>query len=106
MILDKGPATQINQALGATAGKNGVFDFRSCKTALAGPNIDITLEGVTYTIPPSIYVATNGNNRCFSGISGSGGSQAIFGDTWIKAVYTIFDKTNSQVGFAKSINVK
>lgn len=108
MILDKVPATQINQALGAIPGDAGIFDFSSCKAALSGPNIEFTIGGVTYSIPPSIYVMNNGG-QCFSGIASSDGpadSFAILGDTWIKAVYTIFDKANSQVGFAKSINVK
>lgn len=106
MLLDVAPAKAINRAIGAIAVGDGTFRFSSCNTALAGPSVNFFLAGTTYAIPASIYVLNNGG-KCSSGFAGVPGVKlAILGDVWIKAVYTIFDKTNSQVGFAKSINVK
>lgn len=102
MTLEEAPATAINSALGATKVLKGTFTFPSCEIAFAAPDVEITLSDTKYVIPASVYVRKV-KDECISGISA--GDVPLLGDIWIMAVYTIFDKTNSQIGFAKSINV-
>ncbi|KAJ3306948.1 hypothetical protein HDV03_003273 [Kappamyces sp. JEL0829] len=110
-------ATAINAAIGATyVSKYGWFKI-GCGSALTGPDIVFTLGGMPFAIPPAIYVINVGTDStgaayCISGItSGADGSStssslAIFGDTFLRTVYSIYDKSTSppRVGFAKAVH--
>jgi len=73
------------------------------------PDVNFVIGTNTYAIPSSIYVLQEtsilGNTVCEAGISASSGSNWIFGDTFIRAWYAIFDHDQKRVGFAQSINV-
>lgn len=106
MILDSGPASAINQAIGAVRASSGLYQFPSCVAAVNAPPVNFLLAGATYSIPASIYVITS-KGICFSGFVGYAKlGTAILGDVWFKSVYTIFDKSLLQIGFAQSINIK
>jgi len=63
------------------------------------PNLIISFSKVTLTIPPQSYVI-NQNGVCSLGIAASSFSLWIFGDVLIRNYFTVFDKQNTQVGFA------
>ncbi|KAJ3186842.1 hypothetical protein HK101_009553 [Irineochytrium annulatum] len=100
IILDTTPANAINSAIGADSQGN-----IACSVASSGPTVTFTINGVNYGIPPSVYVINDGG-QCFSGFT-SGASDAgvvILGDVFIRAFYTIFDKANGRLGFAKAVH--
>jgi hypothetical protein len=41
-------------------------------------------------------------NYCYSGIAGGGNDMGIFGDTFLRAYYSIYDSANARVGFAQA----
>jgi hypothetical protein len=71
-------------------------------------DIIFTIGSDSYAIPSSIYVLREqnifGQTVCEAGLSGSSGSEWIWGDTFIRAWYSIFDHGGLKVGFARSIN--
>jgi hypothetical protein len=110
MIFDTEVATEINSQINATfdAGK-GLFTFPDCATALAGPDLLLTMQGREFGIPASIYVlGGSGDNpnptSCFSGIAGGAKDKAILGDSFLRAYYSVYDKDGRSVGLAKSID--
>jgi len=64
------------------------------------PNISFSLEGVSFSIPPSIYIFNDNQNNCNLGIDVTSFSLWILGDTFIRNFYTLFDRGNNQIGFA------
>ncbi|KAJ3094066.1 hypothetical protein HDU97_008537 [Phlyctochytrium planicorne] len=102
VILDTAAADAINKGIGANAydSSQGIYPI-SCSAS--GPNVSFKIGSATYTLPPSAYIIGDGQGGCFSGItqgaSGLGGV-AIFGDIFLRRYYSIYDKTNSRVGFA------
>ncbi|KAJ3203813.1 hypothetical protein HDU82_006284, partial [Entophlyctis luteolus] len=102
-------ANSLNSAIGATySSSEGVYVI-ACSKATTGPTIKFTLNKVVITIPPSIYVL-NESGTCFSGITRIGtvtstsGPAYIFGDTFLRAAYTVFDVANSKLGFAQAVH--
>ncbi|KAJ3097605.1 Vacuolar protease A [Phlyctochytrium planicorne] len=102
IILDTAAANNINKAIGASAynATEGVYRINCAST---GPDVTFKIGSGTFSLPPSAYIIGDGEGGCFSGItqgaSGLGGV-AIFGDIFLRRYYSIYDKTNSRVGFA------
>jgi len=75
------------------------------------PNITFTLTSSSGTfnliLTPSNYMFINGNCLTLSlSADTSGGTTLILGDTFMNSFYVVFDRQNSQVGFAPSNQAK
>lgn len=95
-----GPSKDVNSLLTYLGVKSDCSNYNQLD------DVVITIGSNTYSIPPSIYVLkTSGvfGETCYPAISGAVTSDWIFGDTFIRAYYTIFDHGQKQLGFAKSI---
>merc|ERR1712137_779278 len=81
----------------------------NCNGVDSLPDITFTIGNNNYAIPSSIYVIreTNllGNTVCEPALAGTVGSEWVWGDTFIRAWYSVFDHGSLRVGFARSINV-
>eukprot|EP01090_Pellita_catalonica_P008852 TRINITY_DN19916_c0_g1_i1.p1 TRINITY_DN19916_c0_g1~~TRINITY_DN19916_c0_g1_i1.p1 ORF type:complete len:385 (+),score=56.81 TRINITY_DN19916_c0_g1_i1:142-1296(+) len=76
----------------------------NCSNIKSLPNIDIKIGGKMMTLTPEIYVIqeqTSVGMQCALGIDSAEGLPFwIFGDTFIRQFYTVFDVGQSRVGFA------
>ncbi|KAJ3063712.1 hypothetical protein HDU98_000491 [Podochytrium sp. JEL0797] len=111
LLMPNALSDSINAAIGAGAydSNYGVYAI-DCNIFSTGPTITIKLGAATIALGPQQYVMSNGDGAtCSSGISQigtipSGGIAFIFGDTFLKSVYTVFDVQNSRLGFAKAVH--
>ncbi|KAF2864307.1 aspartyl protease [Piedraia hortae CBS 480.64] len=92
--------SQVNGA--SMDGSQGGYTF-PCNTQL--PPFNIQIGAKTITVPGNIInFATAGQGTCFGGIQPSQQQDLnIFGDIFLKAVYTVFDMTQGKprLGFAQ-----
>ena len=77
-----------------------------CSNLYEQPVLKFTIGGQVYDIPPQYYIVKepdkSGNFQCVPAIGGEEGSSLwIFGDGFMRALYTVFDKTDARVGFAE-----
>lgn len=70
-----------------------------CDTQVA---ISVTFAGVTYNIPPQDWVGRTNDTNCVSRLYGYGvnNNTWLFGDAFLKNVYTVFDADKRRIGFA------
>jgi len=81
---------------GAQNAGNGQFTF-PCNTNL--PTVTFAFDGNQFPVNPKDLVAgKDGNGLCVSGITGGGGTQWIFGDTFLKNFVSVYDVPGAQVG--------
>ncbi|KAI9325986.1 aspartic peptidase domain-containing protein [Zopfochytrium polystomum] len=102
LSLPDDAALAINRAIDPTGGYSAVHPYYvvDCEKYGSFPDVVLTITGVEFRIPQNIYV-TSGNGECFTAIAGIGGGQfAVFGDTFLRAYYSVYDMTNRQVGLA------
>jgi len=108
-----GPTKQVdalNRKLGAKV-LNGEGIFPDCSVISSLPNIEIIINGNTFTLTPQDYVlqiTSGGETECLSGFMGLDippptGPIYILGDVFIAAYTAVFDFGNQQVGWAKSV---
>mmetsp|Transcript_5780 Transcript_5780/g.6281 ORF Transcript_5780/g.6281 Transcript_5780/m.6281 type:complete len:425 (+) Transcript_5780:1-1275(+) len=71
----------------------------------AFPNLTVVLDGVKLTVEPVYYLLNYGSQTnssyCLGIQNGGPGSLTIHGDVVMLGYYTIFDRANKQIGFAK-----
>ncbi|KAI8899903.1 aspartic peptidase domain-containing protein [Globomyces pollinis-pini] len=104
IYLPYSAANDINNAIGAIARGNGFYSI-PCEAAF-GPDVNFVMGGVTYAIPAKIYVLVNLDGSCLSGFNAKadGMGMVILGDVFHRAFYSIYDKFNKRIGFAKAIH--
>ncbi|KAJ3299547.1 Vacuolar protease A [Blyttiomyces sp. JEL0837] len=112
IYLDPVVADGINNAIGALPfDPNQGFNSIDCTTAQFGPDVRLSFGGSVFVIPAHAYVLDLGGTTCISGFtrgpSGTDGAEArpaILGDVFLRVYYSVFDKENGRVGFAKAIH--
>eukprot|EP01112_Ceratiomyxa_fruticulosa_P007728 TRINITY_DN2001_c0_g1_i1.p1 TRINITY_DN2001_c0_g1~~TRINITY_DN2001_c0_g1_i1.p1 ORF type:complete len:466 (+),score=73.35 TRINITY_DN2001_c0_g1_i1:303-1700(+) len=87
-------------------GSNNCFVDQSI--TLQYPNIEFVFDGVTVSMPPQNYfvqtIATDNVTPiwCLGLAPGTDNSQTIFGDTFMRGLYIIFDREQNRIGFANT----
>ncbi|XP_053308135.1 cathepsin D-like [Spea bombifrons] len=110
--LITGPVEEIralHKKIGALPLFNGEYMIL-CNKIESLPTVSFNLGGVQYNLTGSQYVlkiTTMGHTICLSGFMGldvppPAGPLWILGDVFIGQYYTVFDRDNNRVGFAKS----
>jgi hypothetical protein len=83
-------------------------DSLNCDDVKDLPDFIFTIESESYRISSDFYVIRttdiDGKDVCELGLGRSGLDIWIWGDTFMRAWYSVFDAGNSRVGFARSIN--
>jgi len=101
----------LNKQLGAKV-INGEGIFENCDIISTLPNIEVVINGNTFTLTPTDYVlqiTSGGQTECLSGFMGMDisppgvGPLFILGDVFIAAYTAVFDFGNQRVGWAKSV---
>ncbi|KGL79397.1 Cathepsin D, partial [Tinamus guttatus] len=109
--LITGPTKEVKElqkAIGAKPLIKGEYVI-PCEKVSSLPVITLTLGGKPYQLTGEQYVfkvSAQGETICLSGFSGldvppPGGPLWILGDVFIGPYYTVFDRDNDSVGFAK-----
>jgi hypothetical protein len=106
-IIDTGTSVIVGPRNDISAILTKLNVASDCSNLKTLPDLTITIGGINYAVPASIYVLqeTNalGKKTCQPGLQGAVTSQWIFGDTFIRAWYSVFDKGNKRVGFAQAV---
>nr|XP_056707937.1 cathepsin D [Euleptes europaea] len=109
--LITGPSDEIKKlqkAIGAKPIIKGQY-MLECDKLSSLPVVNLVLGGNSYALTADQYalkVTVQGETLCLSGFSGldvppPGGPLWILGDVFIGPYYTVFDRDNDSVGFAK-----
>ncbi|EDW87998.1 lysosomal aspartic protease [Drosophila yakuba] len=95
---------KINRQLGATDNGDGEA-FVSCSRVSTLPKVNLNIGGTIFTLAPRDYIVRltqNGRTYCMSAFTYMEGlSFWILGDVFIGKFYTVFDKGNERIGFAR-----
>ncbi|CAE6436259.1 unnamed protein product [Rhizoctonia solani] len=101
VIAPQADAQAIYAAIpGSQLGQNGLFSY-PCN---ANPDVALSFAGQSFNIKAAdMSLGSDATNTtCVGAIVPSAQRNAwLVGDTFLKNVYTVFDQTNLQVGFAK-----
>ncbi|KAJ3092667.1 hypothetical protein HK100_006892, partial [Physocladia obscura] len=110
LLVPSSIATALNKAIGSGSysSSEGIYPI-ACSIYNTGPSIVFTLGSVSISIGPNQYVLSNLDGTCISGITtigtiSSGSIAYIFGDTFLRAAYTVFDVANNRLGFAQAVH--
>ena len=76
-----------------------------CNKVSSLPDVNIVINGKTYTLTPDDYVIKDENVICLFGFTGIDippprGPLWILGDIFIRKFYTVFDMAQNRIGFA------
>lgn len=96
MFLPKAHAVALAQAMGATTTDYSI----DCSKVPRLPNLIFKISGSELAIPPSDYFF-RWDKTCYVTFT-DGLNYWVLGDVFIADWYTIFDASNSRIGFAKT----
>jgi hypothetical protein len=79
-----------------------------CSNIDSLPPISFSIGGVDFELTAKQYVIQLADNSCELGLMSFDAGEGIFpiwilGDTFIRAYYTVFDRDNNVVSFAKAV---
>ncbi|XP_078098299.1 pepsin A-like [Mustelus asterias] len=98
------PIQNIQRAIGAHK-SSYQWTYVDCNSLSSMPDVTFTINGVEYTISSSDYVSKT-KQTCMSGFDtmpiANYDELWILGDVFIGVYYSIFDRGNNRVGFAKA----
>jgi len=116
-ILDSGTAltyiptsffTPLAKYFGVEAAhtSNGDFSYFAidCRWATAEGTVNYGFPGVAILVPFPELVVPNGDGTCAFGLFPSD-DQTIFGDTFLRSAYVVYDLGNKEIGLAQTVFV-
>ncbi|KAJ3321750.1 Vacuolar protease A [Boothiomyces sp. JEL0866] len=99
IYLEQSVADRINSIVGGVYDSNRKNYIIDCKQISDGPDISFVIQDTTFSIPSTYYIS-QASGYCFTRIKPTPAKNVIFGDLFMKAFYTIFDKGNKRIGLA------
>ncbi|KAJ3391173.1 hypothetical protein HDU84_006387 [Entophlyctis sp. JEL0112] len=100
LLVPNTVAAQLNSAIGA----DPVTMAINCSSAGTSPSITMNFQNISLVLGPEHYIMRPRSGGCFSGIGGMGESGYAWGDTFLRAVYTVFDREHTRIGFAQAVH--
>ncbi|KAJ3250717.1 hypothetical protein HK103_003199 [Boothiomyces macroporosus] len=112
LMLGYDIAKKINDAIPTSFEQSHGNWNVSCEVIPTLPSMTISHQGVDFVIPPEVYIWEAAPGQCISGIGGSDNGSpdyantAIFGDIFLRSVFSIYDKSQEKprLGFAKAVH--
>ena len=107
IILSLDDSTRINTAIGAKLNSTMQVFTIDCELAKTAPPIAFQLSNGIYSVPSHVYISRQGN-LCISHIGWFGandpsGQRNILGVTFLRAMYSHWDREGKRIGFAPAV---
>lgn len=107
-IVDSGTSLIVGPANDVASIQNALNINPDCSNLDEQPDLVFTIDGTKYTVPPEFYVVKQvdwwGQEQCTAGLAPGNQDFWIFGDAYMRGFYVVFNKTDSQIAFAKLVD--
>lgn len=104
-IVDSGTSLIVGPANDIANIQNILNINPDCSNLDEQPDLVFSIDNIRYTVTPEFYVVKQidwwGQEQCTAGLAPGSQDFWIFGDAFMRGFYVVFDKTDSQVAFAK-----